>query len=58
MARTAASTAREQIVEATCDLLEAQGYHATSLNQVVAESGVQPSDAILQMLRQIDGTHI
>ncbi len=39
MARTVASTAREQIVEATCDLLEAQGYHATGLNQIVAESG-------------------
>ncbi len=39
MARTTASTAREQIVEATCDLLEAQGYHATGLNQIVAESG-------------------
>jgi TetR/AcrR family transcriptional repressor of lmrAB and yxaGH operons len=31
--------ARDQIVEATCDLLEAQGYHATGLNQIVAESG-------------------
>jgi len=39
MARTVASTAREQIVETTCDLLEAQGYHATGLNQIVAESG-------------------
>jgi TetR/AcrR family transcriptional repressor of lmrAB and yxaGH operons len=39
MARTVASTAREQIVAATCDLLEAQGYHATGLNQIVAESG-------------------
>jgi TetR/AcrR family transcriptional repressor of lmrAB and yxaGH operons len=39
MARTVASTARDQIVEATCDLLEAQGYHATGLNQIVAESG-------------------
>lgn len=39
MARTVASTAREQIIEATCDLLEAQGYHATGLNQIVAESG-------------------
>lgn len=39
MARTVASSAREQIVEATCDLLEAQGYHATGLNQIVAESG-------------------
>ena len=39
MARTTASTVREHIVEATCDLLEAQGYHATGLNQIVAESG-------------------
>ena len=39
MARTVASTARDQILEATCDLLEAQGYHATGLNQIVAESG-------------------
>lgn len=39
MARIVASTARDQIVEATCDLLEAQGYHATGLNQIVAESG-------------------
>ena len=39
MARNVSSTAREQIVEATCDLLEAQGYHATGLNQIVAESG-------------------
>ncbi|HSN77553.1 MAG TPA: TetR/AcrR family transcriptional regulator [Anaerolineae bacterium] len=39
MAKTVASTARDQIVEATCDLLEAQGYHATGLNQIVAESG-------------------
>jgi AcrR family transcriptional regulator len=53
MARTVASTARDQIVEATCDLLEAQGYHATGFNQIVAESGAQPPEAILQMLRQI-----
>jgi len=39
MARTVASPAREQFIEATCDLLEAQGYHATGLNQIVAESG-------------------
>lgn len=39
MARTVVSSAREQIVEATCDLLEVQGYHATGLNQIVAESG-------------------
>lgn len=39
MARTVASPAREQIIEATCELLGAQGYHATGLNQIVAESG-------------------
>ena len=39
MARTIASTAREHFIEATCDLLEAQGYHATGVNQIVAESG-------------------
>ena len=30
---------REQIIYTTCDLLEAQGYHATGLNQILAESG-------------------
>ena len=30
---------REQFIETTCELLEAQGYHATGLNQIVAESG-------------------
>jgi TetR/AcrR family transcriptional repressor of lmrAB and yxaGH operons len=33
------STAREQFIETTCTLLELQGYHATGLNQIVAESG-------------------
>lgn len=33
------SSTREQFIEATCDLLEEQGYHATGLNQIVAESG-------------------
>lgn len=33
------STTRDQIIDTTCDLLEAQGYHATGLNQIVAESG-------------------
>ncbi len=33
------STTREQIVRTTAELLEAQGYHATGLNQIVAESG-------------------
>lgn len=29
---------REQIVKTTCHLLELQGYHATGLNQILAES--------------------
>jgi TetR/AcrR family transcriptional regulator, lmrAB and yxaGH operons repressor len=33
------TTARDQIIETTCDLLEKQGYHATGLNQIVKESG-------------------
>jgi TetR/AcrR family transcriptional regulator, lmrAB and yxaGH operons repressor len=33
------SSTRDQIIETTCDLLEAQGYHATGLNQILAESG-------------------
>ena len=33
------SSTREQFIEATCDLLEEQGYHATGLKQIVAESG-------------------
>lgn len=33
------SAARGQIIEATCELLELQGYHATGLNQIVKESG-------------------
>ena len=39
MTKTASSTARDQIIDATCDLLEAQGYHATGLNQIVAVGG-------------------
>lgn len=31
--------AKDQIIETTCALLEAQGYHATGLNQIVKESG-------------------
>ncbi|MBC7870867.1 MAG: TetR/AcrR family transcriptional regulator [Chitinophagaceae bacterium] len=30
---------RDQIIATTCDLLEAQGYHATGLNQIIKESG-------------------
>ena len=33
------STMREQIIDTTSTLLEAQGYHATGLNQILAESG-------------------
>ena len=33
------SSARDQIIEATCDLIESQGFHATGLNQIVKESG-------------------
>lgn len=32
-------TARDQIIETTCELLELQGYHATGLNQIIKESG-------------------
>jgi TetR/AcrR family transcriptional repressor of lmrAB and yxaGH operons len=33
------SSAREQILQTTCDLMEKQGYHATGLNEIVKESG-------------------
>lgn len=33
------SAKREQIIETTCELMEMQGYHATGLNQILAESG-------------------
>lgn len=33
------TSAREHIIETTCDLLEMQGYHATGLNQIIKESG-------------------
>lgn len=33
------SDTRDRIIETTCQLLEAQGYHATSLNQILAASG-------------------
>lgn len=33
------SNARDQILQATCDLLEKQGYHGTGLNEIVKESG-------------------
>lgn len=33
------STTREQFIETTCELIEAQGFHATGLNQIIKESG-------------------
>ena len=33
------SSAREHIIQATCELLELQGYHATGLNEIIKESG-------------------
>lgn len=33
------NSARERIIEATALLMEAQGYHGTGLNQIIAESG-------------------
>lgn len=33
------SSTKAQFIETTCDLLESQGYYATGLNQIVAESG-------------------
>ncbi len=33
------NSTREQIIETTCELLEAQGYHATGLNQILTVSG-------------------
>ncbi len=32
-------SARDQIIETTCTLLELQGYYATGLNQIIKESG-------------------
>jgi TetR/AcrR family transcriptional repressor of lmrAB and yxaGH operons len=32
------TTARDQLISSTCDLLELQGYHATGLNQILRES--------------------
>lgn len=33
------SSAREQILQTTCTLLEKQGFHGTGLNEIVKESG-------------------
>lgn len=33
------SSAREHILQTTCDLMEKQGYHGTGLNEIVKESG-------------------
>jgi TetR/AcrR family transcriptional repressor of lmrAB and yxaGH operons len=39
-AKTAAGrTTRDQIVAATCDLMEAQGFHATGLSEIIRASG-------------------
>jgi TetR/AcrR family transcriptional regulator, lmrAB and yxaGH operons repressor len=35
----AAPSTRDQIIEATCELLENQGYHATGLSEIVRQSG-------------------
>lgn len=32
-------TKRDEIIAATCQLIELQGYHATGLNQILAECG-------------------
>ncbi|MDI9639492.1 TetR/AcrR family transcriptional regulator [Geitlerinema splendidum] len=32
-------TARDQIIETTCALMELQGYHATGLNEIIQRSG-------------------
>ncbi len=37
--RSTRASTRAQFVETTATLLEAQGYHATGLNQILAESG-------------------
>ncbi|MBK8129269.1 MAG: TetR/AcrR family transcriptional regulator [bacterium] len=29
---------REQIIQSTCQLIEIQGYHATGIKQILAES--------------------
>lgn len=36
---SAAHPTRARLIETTCELLELQGYHATGLNQILAESG-------------------
>lgn len=33
------SSKRDDIISTTCQLMETQGYHATGLNQILAESG-------------------
>lgn len=38
-ARVKMASTRDTIVDTVCTLLEAQGYHATGLNQIVKESG-------------------
>lgn len=36
---SAGQTTRDQIITATCDLMEAQGFHATGLNEIIQTSG-------------------
>lgn len=36
---TAGQATRDQIISATCDLMEAQGFHATGLNEIIQASG-------------------
>ena len=33
------ASTREEIIKATCDLMELQGYYGTGLNQIIRESG-------------------
>lgn len=33
------TTTRDQIIQATCELLELQGFHGTGLSQIIKESG-------------------
>lgn len=39
MTENTVASARNQIIETTCELLNLQGYHATGLNEIVKESG-------------------
>lgn len=39
MVRDTTHTTRDHLIEATCNLLEMQGYHATGMSQILKESG-------------------